>query len=527
MLKGAFLATLKGKIIAGAAALVVVGGVAAGVVIATNNAKYRAISVEEVTGTVTATGEKKNGQLLVGEHLISGDFVSVATESGLTMCADKTKYLYADPETSFRISSENSSKSKNLEIFMESGSTLHELKEKLGEGDTYRVDTPNSTMSVRGTTFRVTVYRDSKGTSYTLTEVESGTVVIQLKTKTGEFTGEEEAVEAGESALVRDTETSSEFVKSRKGTDTMVLDYDKLPDESVDRLIALITEKPAEIIGEHEHEAGEWEEDTPATCTESGLRVKRCTICDEVMEVETLDPLGHTEGNWEIEVEPTCTEPGKQVKKCTVCGEILETEEIEATGHVKSDEWTVVLEPECETAGRQAKLCTVCGEELETKTIKKTGHKYGKWQTTKEATCTDQGERKRVCSICEKEQKETTAALGHDMKEVSRDNATCTAGGHVDYKCSRCDVTRTDSLAALGHNWVDDILEEPSCTGIGYAQTKCSRCGTEVGDSFHEVAALGHIYVRGQEVEPGVYNWTCSRCEHTIQSDTQPNPLED
>ncbi|HAN20709.1 MAG TPA: hypothetical protein DCP51_03395 [Clostridiales bacterium] len=47
-------------------------------------------------------------------------------------------------------------------------------------------------------------------------------------------------------------------------------------------------------------------------------------------EQPIVDPCenGHTPGEWEVTLEPTYTEDGLKVKKCTVCGEVLESEVI-------------------------------------------------------------------------------------------------------------------------------------------------------------------------------------------------------
>jgi len=82
----------------------------------------------------------------------------------------------------------------------------------------------------------------------------------------------------------------------------------------------------------HGFTSGNWETTQTATCTAPGERIKKCTVCDAVLETGTIPATGHTPGQWEITKQPTSTEPGERVKKCTVCKIVLERETIPATG---------------------------------------------------------------------------------------------------------------------------------------------------------------------------------------------------
>lgn len=204
-----FLGSTKGKVcLLAVVALIVVGIISA---VTLKKDDYRSISVEETKGEVTIAGDKGNGPAYAGQHLYSGDDVTVGGSSELTMCMDTDKYMYAEENTHFTLQASAGSEDSKIKIYMDEGSTLHKLESKLGENDTYEVDTPNSTMSVRGTTFRVTVYKEANDI-YTLTEVTDGEVNVKLKKADGTYSGEEKNVAAGESVLIRSTENESEFV---------------------------------------------------------------------------------------------------------------------------------------------------------------------------------------------------------------------------------------------------------------------------------------------------------------------------
>ena len=82
---------------------------------------------------------------------------------------------------------------------------------------------------------------------------------------------------------------------------------------------------------ECEHEWGEWEVTTPATCETAGVETRTCTKCGET-ETREIAALGHNWGEWEVTTEATCEEPGVETRTCANCGE-TETREIPALGH--------------------------------------------------------------------------------------------------------------------------------------------------------------------------------------------------
>ena len=199
---GDFLKTTKGKVVTLASGA---GVIAVGIAVAVlmQGSGYRSIAVNGFEGTVSVAGNKNNGNVYVGQNLYSGDDVTVASESSLTMCMDGDKYVYADADTHFSLEASSPKEDSRIKINLAEGSELNELKNKLANGESYVVDTPNSTMSVRGTTFRVTVYKGEDGLWYTLLEVINGTVEVALKTEDGTYNGVVEKFGEGQAAMVR------------------------------------------------------------------------------------------------------------------------------------------------------------------------------------------------------------------------------------------------------------------------------------------------------------------------------------
>ena len=123
------------------------------------------------------------------------------------------------------------------------------------------------------------------------------------------------------------------------------------------------------------HVFGEWTVTKAATCTETGVSTRTCTVCGEE-ETLTVPALGHKFGEWTETKAATCTEPGVSTRTCTVCGEAKETKDIPALGH-KFGEWTETKAATCTEPGVSTRTCTVCGEAKETKDIPALGHKAG------------------------------------------------------------------------------------------------------------------------------------------------------
>ena len=111
------------------------------------------------------------------------------------------------------------------------------------------------------------------------------------------------------------------------------------------------------------HEWGEWEETSVATCTKSGMQQRTCSICGQTESkgIARLSSTGqHTPTEWTVTKTATCTEPGEQENTCSVCGETI-TEEIEPLGH-QLGEWEIGTEATAQSSGEKIQKCTVCGE---------------------------------------------------------------------------------------------------------------------------------------------------------------------
>ena len=134
-----------------------------------------------------------------------------------------------------------------------------------------------------------------------------------------------------------------------------------------------------------------------ATCTESALSAKRCTLCNYVV-YDISPPLGH-KSTTEILTAPTCTEEGTGLSTCTRCG-IERTTTLFPTGHTFSNE-----------------ACTTCGA---------CDHLYTvSWP--EDAVCLEESVRTSTCTRCGEILQETFSITPHNFSGLF---------------CKRCNVSR-------------------------------------------------------------------------------------
>lgn len=516
---GEFLKTTKGKVISIGGGTVIAVGIVLAVLL--QGGGYRSILVEQVEGTANVTGERNNGPAYSGERLYSGDDVSVMDDSSLTMCMDNDKYVYADANTHFSLEASSAKDDSRIRIILDKGSELNVLKSKLGPDDSYEVDTPNSTMSVRGTIFRVTVYTGKDGLVYTLLEVKEGFVFVKLKTQDGTFNGVEREFKAGESALIRGNFDFSEFVQNDEGVIERHLDYDTLPEDSVERLIALLVSE--DIIEEDDIDI---EEPLGTETNNTGWDKQ-----DETLDAEgnTLDEdIGENDNNIRNTSEdrrPTDKEDNKSAdndnnkndkkssskktdsssgnntsknKNTSTADSVTNntqsdtnnrpTEQTATQKNTSAAQTAAQNTSATQTATERNTSATQTAAEKKTETTaaaenkteeEKTEHVHtpGSWEIITAATCTTAGTRQKKCTTCgEVTDTDTIAATGHDWSSWTVTVAAkCTTAGSRTRTCNNCGETETARIAALGHNWVTRQL---TYNGVASGEeTVCSRCG--------------------------------------------------
>lgn len=373
----------------------------------------RTIVVEETNGTTIVLDEaKESTDAYKGMHLFSGNDVTVQEKSDLTMLLDMDKYLYAEENTHFWLEASGSQENSKTVIYLDEGATLNRIANPLENGSVYQVNTPNSTMAVRGTVYRIVVRKGKNGKIYVELAVLDGSVKVDLKNTKGESNGISETFEAGQAATIIADEQSSEFVVGEDGSISSSIDYSSFPTETLEKILeyiddgeeiaadreeleALIEERKEE---EHEHD---WQTKTvrKADCSHTGLEQTVCSVCGEVKEEKTIPKAAHKESSgWTTKEEATCTEQGLQVKKCTLCGKVTDSRKTAVLEHKPGE--AVRIEPTCTETGSVTRSCVNCGKVLDEQLIEATGHQPGEWVVTKPANYGVEGSQSLYCIVC-------------------------------------------------------------------------------------------------------------------------------
>ena len=201
---------------------------------------YRLLKVFEVEGTASVTREG-TGTIDPYTNMVleSGDHVALDTGK-FTIKADEDKYIYLEDHTELVLVASGTSSNSKTKIELLSGAITNDIQKKLSVDSSYEVNTPNSTMSVLGTVFRVSVYEEN-GVKYTKIVVFSGKVKTNLVYDDGSVSDEEVVVEEGKQTIIYYDGTKTDYV-----SDPTDIDYQELTDEAL-QLLASLAEEGREI----------------------------------------------------------------------------------------------------------------------------------------------------------------------------------------------------------------------------------------------------------------------------------------
>lgn len=240
----------------------------------------------------------------------------------------------------------------------------------------------------------------------------------------------------------------------------------------------------------HIHKKDQHKSRVEATCVIPGhIEYYTCTGCDKLLDEEgkeitesiEIPALGHDfTGEWTVTKPSTCTESGVKARKCSRCRE-TEKETIPATGHTEAEDAAVAAT--CTTAGKTAGIhCLVCNTIIKAQEeIPATGHSFGKWEKVKAPTCMGRGSVKRVCDICGYIEIKDIAANGHvwNTDYTVDKQPTCTETGSKSIHCRNCEEVKDSKvIEASGHTLGDWIIDKPATVETaGSRHKECETCG--------------------------------------------------
>ncbi len=189
---------------------------------------YRMIKIFEFDGVATVTRTDK-GDIDPYENMLlqSGDKV-ILNEGTMTLQMDDDKFAYVEEQTEFSLHATGSSENSKTTITLARGAITNEIRNSLSAQSSYEVNTPNSTMAVRGTVFRVSTYYDEAGVCYTKVSVFDGTVVSRLVYPDGRISDDEVSIPAGKEVIIYQDGKTTDYL-----TELTDIDYSEIPEDVI------------------------------------------------------------------------------------------------------------------------------------------------------------------------------------------------------------------------------------------------------------------------------------------------------
>lgn len=226
---------------------------------------YRVIKIFSLDGSATVT-RSNMGKIEAYKNMLleSGDVVALETGS-MTLKLDEDKYVYVEEQTEFELEASGSSKNSKTKIKLNRGAITNEIQNKLNGESSYEINTQNSTMSVRGTIYRVEVYYDENGVLYTKVSVFDGSVSVRLVYPDGTVADEETIIDELQEVIIYKNDETTDYL-----TGVRDIDYTDLPEDVIKLLIQLgvdIEEKASGSDSTKESEQSSEEADNTYTVT--------------------------------------------------------------------------------------------------------------------------------------------------------------------------------------------------------------------------------------------------------------------
>ena len=209
---------------------------------------YRVIQVSNVEGSAEVD-RLDIGKLdaYAGMMLQSEDDVEVQSESYLYLKLDEDKYIMAEPGSKMHLKATGNSTNSKTVIQLAEGAVVSRLNTKLSEESVYEIATPNSTMAVRGTVFRVEIVTGEDGTVETQVDVFEGEVTCSLIQPDGTQSEEEILIMNDKAVVIRNEEGKTVMTEKEP-------DYEDLETNILEFILQSATENEDNEMSEETEE---------------------------------------------------------------------------------------------------------------------------------------------------------------------------------------------------------------------------------------------------------------------------------
>ncbi len=280
-----------------------------------------------------------------------------------------------------------------------------------------------------------------------------------------------------------------------------------------------------------EHDFGEWETVTEATCETDGLQKRTCKECGE-SETQPLPSLGHLWG------DAVANGNGKHVEVCT-----------RDPSHRRETDCSLevtVVEPTCTSGGYTSHTCSACGYTYADAETQPVPHKWSAWMPSDEIE-------NAHYRVCEYDTEHTHIETGTcSFTAGTAVAATCDTDGYTPYTCDECHKSvHRDPVSALTHAWGPWVSDgdghhtrtcgnddthtetkaceyetettEPTCLSGGYTTYTCPDCHDEY--ESERTAPAEHTWGSWTPTAPDAHTHkrVCSECSTEDTADCSFN----
>lgn len=178
---------------------------------------YREVRVYELEGKAEVE-RASAGKLEAYQNmqLMDQDLISVLEKSALYLKMDEDKYGMLSENSLMSIQASGTARDSRTKLHLETGTFTCHIKNKLSVNSSFEITTPNSTMAVRGTSFRIEVWRDEFGDVYTKVTVFEGKLEVHLVYPDGSVEKEAVYIEKGTEVIIHMDESISEYLTEEK-----------------------------------------------------------------------------------------------------------------------------------------------------------------------------------------------------------------------------------------------------------------------------------------------------------------------